>query len=465
MDQLHLAKRRPVTHRHAEPTRTQSLAVEMLARERWPRDRLLAYQQERVRAIVRHAVARSPYYREIMGREVRSAPSDGDFALERLPTLTKQTLMQQWDRIVTDPQLRLADAEEHIAGADAGQPLLDRYQVFASGGTTGLQGVAVYDLPAWELTVASLQRAIATQGVSPTERVVGIGSPTPLHLSNRLFAALRPEGAQGPRLAVTTPLPEILSTLNAMQPEAVLTYPSFIRRLAEEQAAGRLRIAPGKFCSTAETLTPEVRDLARDTWGAIVLNVYGATEVGLIGTECPHTQGLHVAEDLIAIEVVDDQHRPVPPGVVGHKVLVTNLYNRTLPLIRYEFSDLVAVASGACPCGRPHLRLASIQGRREDVLKLPARRGGYIEVHALHLEALLVRIPAIRQFEFAARDGGLFVRMALKPLGGTDEALQRAGLALESELHRLGASARVTLELVEDIARSGTGAKLKLVRA
>jgi phenylacetate-coenzyme A ligase PaaK-like adenylate-forming protein len=465
MDSLQLVERRPTMYRHAEPKQVRSLAAEMLAREQWPRSRLLAYQQDRVRAIVRHAVARSPYYREIMGRDVHAGGTDSDFALDRLATMTKQTLMSQWDRIVTDPQLHLADAEEHIAGEHAGEPLLDRYQVFASGGTTGVQGVAVYDLPAWEIAVASLQRAIATQDISPTARVVGIGSPTPLHMSNRLFAALRPAGQPGPMLSVTTPLPEVVATLNALQPEAVLTYPSFIRRLAEEQAAGRLRIAPTKFCSAAETLTPDVREIARDTWGAVVLNLYGATEVCLIGTECPYTSGLHVPEDLIALEVVDEHNRPVASGVVGHKVLVTNLYNRTLPFIRYELSDLVAVASGACPCGRPHLRLASIQGRQEDVLKLPARAGGYVHVHAIHLHALLIRIPTIRQFELASRAGELLVRLALKPSGGMDEALQRAGLALESELHRLGASARITLELVEDIARSGTGAKLKLVRA
>lgn len=156
----------------------------------------------------------------------------------------------------------------------------------------------------------------------------------------------------------------------------VLTYPSFIRRLAEEQEAGRLRISVRQFGSFAETLTPDVRELASRVWGAKVLHGYGTTEAGVIGQECPWTTGLHVFADQLAVEVVDEHNRPVPAGVTGHKVLVTTLFNRTFPLIRYEFSDLVQIAAGPCSCGRPHLRLASLEGRREDVLTLPGVPAG-----------------------------------------------------------------------------------------
>jgi phenylacetate-CoA ligase len=443
-----------------DPARARSIAQDMLSRERWPRARLLEYQQEKLRAIMEHAVANSPYYGELLG----DVPS-GHITLAGVPTLTKQTLMKEWNRIVTDPHLRLADAERHMASAHAAEPLFGRYQVVASGGTTGIQGVALYDAPAWEIAMAAFQRALATQEISPSQRVMGIGSPSPLHMTRRLFGALRAGKTDVPSLSVTTPFPEVVATLNAFQPDIVITYPSYIRRLAEEQQAGRLRIAPRRFSSTAETLTPDVREIARDTWNATVLNVYGATEVNLMGTECPWTRGAHVPEDLIVLEVVDEHNRPVPPGVLGHKILVTTLYNRAFPLIRYEFSDLLSVAHGTCRCGLPHMRLESIQGRREDVLKLPARDGGHVSVHAVHFHALLVRVPAIRQFELMSRPQDLLIRVALKRTHGADEALQETQRAIESELDRLGASAQVVLEPVDEIARSGTGAKQKLVRA
>jgi phenylacetate-CoA ligase len=451
---------------HSLPTgagrqRVEDLADRMLERESWPRERLLEFQRRRLRETVRHAVANSPYYYRAIGDV-----GNGDIRLHELPILTKTTLMAEFDRIVTDRRLRLADAERHLAGNRAGEPLFGEYRVVASGGTTGMRGVVVYDQPAWEVAVASILRLLKVQGVSADTRVLGIGSPTPLHMTNRLFAELRAGRADAPRLSVTTPLPDVVEALNAYRPEALITYPSFVRRLAEEQRAGRLRIAPRQFCTAAETLTQDVRDLAQETWGASVLNAYGATEANLIGMECPWATGLHVNEDLLVLEVVDENDRPVPPGVAGHRLLVTTLFNRTLPFIRYELSDLVTIAEGPCPCGRPHLRLASVQGRREDVLSLPARNGGQVSVHALQLRAPLLRMPAVRQFQVSPRSAGLLVRLVLHEGAAAGEVLGSARRAIEVELDQVGATVgTLAIEAVGDIGRSGTGAKEKLVAA
>jgi phenylacetate-CoA ligase len=439
--------------------RVEALAAQMLDRERWPRARLLEFHRGSLRRIVQHAVAHSPYYRRIIGDV-----GNGDVNLQQLPTLTKTTLMAEFDRIVTDRRLRLADAERHLAGERAGEPLFGEYRVVASGGTTGERAVVVYDQPAWEAAVASVLRLLKVQGIPADARVVGIGAPTPLHMTNRLFAELRAGRADAPRLAVTTPLPDVVEALNAYQPEVLITYPSFVRRLAEEQRAGRLRIAPRQVCTAAETLTQDVRDLAGETWGAVVLNAYGATEANLIGIECPWASGLHVLEDLLVLEVVDENDWPVPAGVAGHKLLITTLFNRTLPFIRYEISDLVTVAEGSCPCGRPHLRLASVQGRREDVLSLPARNGGQVRVHALQLRAPLLRLPKIRQFQVSPRPDGLLVRVVLRDATAAGEVLQSARRVIAAELDQVGAAVEaLTIEATDDVGRAGTGAKEKLV--
>jgi phenylacetate-CoA ligase len=445
--------------KHGARARIEALAAQMRERERWPRARLLEFQRRRLRAIVQHALAHSPYYRRVIGDV-----GNGDVDLQQLPVLTKTTLMAEFDRIVTDRRLRLADAERHLAGDRAGEPLFGEYRLVASGGTTGERGVVVYDQRAWDVAVASVLRLLQVQGIGADARVLGIGAPTPLHMTNRLFAELPARRADAPRLAVTTPLADVVEALNAFQPEVLITYPSFIRRLAEEQRAGLLRIAPRQFCAAAETLTQDVRDLARETWGAAVLNAYGATEANLIGVECPWTAGLHVPEDLLVLEVVDENDRPVPPGVAGQKLLVTNLFNRTLPFIRYELSDLVTVAGGPCPCGRPHLRLASVQGRREDVLSLPARNGGQVRVHALQLRAPLLRMPGVRQFQLSPRPTGLVVRLVLREASAAGELLRSARRVIEAQLDQVGAAVEgLTIETVAEIGRAGTGAKEKLV--
>jgi putative adenylate-forming enzyme len=427
----------------------------MQARERWSRERLVAYQQQQLNSLVEYAIKHSPYYRDAIGRidtdEVR---------LSDLPILSRATLAAEFDQIVTDPRLRLAEAERHLAGPHADQALLGEYRVVGSGGTSGQRSIIIYNRDAWEIVLSEILYVMAVQGIDVYARVIGIGAPTPLHMTNRLFADLGGERSGAPRLAVTTPLPEIVAALNAYKPDAIITYPSLIRRLAEEQRAGRLALAAKQFCSVAETLSPAVRQLAHDVWGAVVLDDYGATEAGLVAVECPHQSGLHIPEDRIILEVVDADNRAVPAGVPGIKLLLTNLFNHTLPLIRYEISDIVSFVEGCCPCGRTHRRLAAVGGRREDVLVLPGRGGGRVEVNAFLFGEALLHVPAISQYQLVPGDGELSVKLVLRDGSESAPALEAARHVIESEFGKLGASvAKLTILAVKHIPRKGTGAK------
>jgi phenylacetate-coenzyme A ligase PaaK-like adenylate-forming protein len=85
---------------------------------------------------------------------------------------------------------------------------------------------------------------------------------------------------------------------------------------------------------------------------------------------------MHLFEDLVIIEVVGADNQPVPPGEYGAKVLVTVLFSRTVPLIRYEMSDSLQVGgSHNCPCGRPYALITGIQGREQESLTLPTASG------------------------------------------------------------------------------------------
>lgn len=94
------------------------------------------------------------------------------------------------------------------------------------------------------------------------------------------------------------------------------------------------------------------------------------------------------------MEVVDADNRPVPPGVFGEKVLVTTLWSRTLPLIRYEISDSLRLAAEPCPCGRVFRVIDAVQGRAEDVLRLRTITGTYIDVHPNIFHRIMDTIPA-----------------------------------------------------------------------
>jgi phenylacetate-coenzyme A ligase PaaK-like adenylate-forming protein len=441
----------------SEAERLRALAAELVARDAWPRERLLEHQRVGLHALLRYAVTMSPYYREALG----AGAATGERPLADLPTLAKSTLMQEFDRIVTDPRLRLAEIEAHLAGPDAARPFLGDYRLFSTSGTTGLRGIFVYTGDEFASWIATCLRGIGRLGIGPSTRFASIGAPSPLHISNQLFAAFRAGRADVPELSVVTPLPDMVEALNAFRPEGLLAYASIAASLAQEQLEGRLRIAPRVVLVSSEVLTAEMRDRIRSAWTIEPHQVYASTELLAIAQTLPGRPGLHVTEDVAIVEVVDERNRPVPPGVPGHKVLITNLVNRAQPLIRYELSDSVTLAEPSDGAGQ----IASVDGRSDDILRMAAPGGGEVSVHPYRLRAPFSRLADVREYQ-VVHDGERLRVLVVLAAGAPRDTAERVRHALARELEAAGAvPPPIDVEPVAALAREpGAAGKFKLVK-
>jgi phenylacetate-coenzyme A ligase PaaK-like adenylate-forming protein len=433
---------------------------EMLAREGWPRERLIAHQRARLRDLLAHAVEHSPYYAEALGPGAAGRP------LSTLPVLSKRTLMDQWDRIVCDRRLTRAAVEAHAAGPARGDPYLNEFHVFTSSGSSGLRGLIVFSRADWEVAAANILRCVARAEVRPGTRTVAIGGADPLHMSRKAFAVAQAGDPQAPVLSALTPLAEIVSALNHYQPEALYGYPSVAALLAREQLAGRLTIAPRWLAFGSEPLTAAMRAAIRRAWSIEPCEYYASTELPVVASSAPsHPRALEIFDDLAVVEVVGPDNHPVPAGTPGAKVLITNLEQRTLPLIRYELSDRVTLAPEPNPAGRPFRVIGAIEGRSADTLVFPARRGsGTVAVLPFGLADPLAHLPGIRQYQLVHNPGELLLRLVLAPDAPADlEERAQAGLihALEAAGARPPA---VRVAAVPAIDRDpGAAAKLKLI--
>jgi phenylacetate-CoA ligase len=445
----------------ADPMAPEALigrARELLAHDRWSREELLVYQRERQQALVRHAVERSPYYRDALGEHAWERP------LESLPVLPKALLMEQFDRIVTDGRLRRAELEAFLEQADADAAYLGEYRIFSSSGSTGVPGIFVFsheELAYWAAqAIASLVRV----GVTPETRLIAIGAPSALHITRQLFASMQSR-TDAPRLSVLTPLAETVTELNGFQPEALLSYASVVAALAEEQLQGRLRIAPRMVITTSEVLTEDAALRIEQAWGIRPVNAYASTEApGPTALSSPDGPDLEVWESSVVLEVVDDEYRPVPPGEPGTRVLLTNLVNRAQPLVRYELSDSVVVADGPNPAGRPWLRLARVDGGSDDIVSLPASGGGTARVHPFALRRPFVRMGDVLGYQIVHRADGILVRVV--PRRPERDLLERVRAAVAGVLADAGAEVPVQVEPVSEMEReAGPAAKVKLVRS
>ena len=174
------------------------------------------------------------------------------------------------------------------------------------------------------------------------------------------------------------------------------------------QSTGTRWKSPTAIGVTAAPITASQRLLIESTLGAPVYDQYRSAEVPWIAAECRERNGLHVLEDLRAVEVVGDDGARSKEGVVGD-VLVTDLFNRVFPLIRYRLGDRSYALAGNCSCGLPFSRLGPIQGRISDVLRLPSGKavsGGLTGLFN-------ARPDAVRQFQIHQEADGAIVLISV----------------------------------------------------
>ena len=430
------------------------------------RQALERLQQERLTALVRHAVGHAPFYRRLYA-DVDTANVD----LASLPVVTKADLMEHFDEAVTDRRLRLADLERHLGHVRGDELYLGEYRAVVSGGTTGVRGVAVYSRAEWLRCFAGFLRWGEMMGVRPRLprrlRVASIGTASPLHITTRLGMSASVGLHSVLRLDVRRPLSELTAALDAFQPELLVGYASVIGLLAEEQGLGKLRIAPVWVATTSEVRTPATGNAIRAAWDPELFDIYGSTEGGVMGVDCRHHKGMHLFEDLLLFENVDEEGRPVPDGTVGRRLLVTNLFNRTQPLIRYALSDMVAVDSQRCECGRTLRRVVALEGRAEEILRfLLADGAGEVAVHPFAVETAIEELPEVLQYQVQRHGGGLSRRVVVRQQAAREEVTRRVRCVVAAKLAELHAAADVDVEAVDEIARdAGHAAKLKLFLA
>jgi phenylacetate-coenzyme A ligase PaaK-like adenylate-forming protein len=319
--------------------------------------------------------------------------------------------MEHFDDVVTDQSLRLADLERFAAAARPWQLFRGEFRVFATSGSTGAPGMFVYARAEFAEWVANALAQLAARGVGPSTRLAAIGAPSDIHITRQLFAAFQSGRDGAPRLSVTTPLPEIVESLNGYRPEVLMGYASLAGTLADEQLQGSLRIEPRHIVVGSEVLTEDTERRIGEAWGIRPVNVYAATEAPIMAAG--HSGAMHVLEHSVVLEVVDSEGQRVAPGVSGSKVLLTSFVSRTQPLIRYELSDSVIVADGADREGLPYLRLANVDGRSDDVLSLPAAGGsGVVSLRPHRIRAPFTALFDVRQYQIVhRRDGSLHVRV------------------------------------------------------
>lgn len=382
-----------------------------------------AMQSARLSELVRWAREESPIYQE----RYRHVPAS--FRLEDLPPVDKSFLMEHFDEWLVDRSVKLANVERFMADTDnIGRRFAGEYLVFTTSGSTGNPMVALCDKSTNNVMGAiNAMRSFARKEdmkafVLRGGKSIGVFATGGFYLGN---SSVRARQLQMPwkkrQMAITSallPVAQIVDELNHFQPAMLGGYPSNLELLVDEQKSGRLRISPVLVMTGGEYLAPGLRQKLAAAFNCTVQTSYACTEGGTIACECPH-QHLHLNDDWVLVEPVDQNNKPVPAGSLADKILLTNLYNYTQPFIRYEVTDRVILHPEACPCGNPSPWL-EIEGRNDDVVTFSGK-DGEVKIPPLAIYAALKEVHSLKRFQLLVSPNNV-AAIRLQPQRGADTA-------------------------------------------
>ena len=335
--------------------------------------------------------------------------------LKDLPVINKQSIMKNFDGVITDQRLKIDDINDYIENLSFDDYYFGEYRVLTTTGSTGLRGVFVYGREAWSVILAAVNRASSLMGLPAIEgmKIASIGANTPLHLSYRRAVSMDMGSHVYRRFEAKDRIDALVNALNDFQPDYIHAYATIASLLASEQQEGCLRIKPSTVVTSAEVLTDTARELIRQAWHIEPFNSYSTTE-GALAIECAHRTGMHLFEDLGIFEVVDDHDCPVPDGMPGYKILFTNLYQYVQPVIRYEMSDMMTVTDAPCPCGCSFRRIVFMEGRNDDIITMVDARGKIVSIPPYFFHGPMAKLSQVREYQIIQKKDGLHFRIVLK---------------------------------------------------
>jgi phenylacetate-CoA ligase len=191
------------------------------------------------------------------------------------------------------------------------------------------------------------------------------------------FEGLRQLGVTAVRVGAGSPA-MLLSMMERLKPTAIVSVPSFLKRVAQYAEQQGIDPAASSVCKlicigepvrdAAFALTPLGTHIAR-AWNAQVYSTYGITELASSLCECSAGRGGHLHPELLHIEILDDAGNPVPDGTTG-QLVATTIGVEGMPLVRFGTGDMTYMTRERCPCGLYTPRIGPILGRRAQAMKL-----------------------------------------------------------------------------------------------
>ncbi len=356
--------------------------------QRLPREELVRIQEEKLRALVRHAFDTTVYYRRLFD-SLHLTPDDIRTAadLVKLPVLTKDVIRRHFEDFKS-------------TGYDSYGP-----RMRATSGSTGQAFHYVLDRECHSWGHAYMLLAWHAAGFRLGEFFVQLSvstSKTKGNMKQRVFELLRNSRDLSSFDLDPARMDEFVDLINHRRPTMLYGYSSALALLAKHIVDTGARVHPLTcVVTTGENLLIHNRMRIEQAFGCRVFDQYGVSEGGITAFECEHHNGYHLGMTTNLVEVLDDAGRPMLDQV-GH-IVSTSLDNHAFPMIRYDSGDIGSKTDRLCPCGRGFEMLASLEGRTREFLTTASGR----KIHGAIFSYIVRDNPWINQYQIVQTQPGI----------------------------------------------------------
>jgi phenylacetate-CoA ligase len=400
-------------------------------------DALRRRQTERLRRVLVHAYEHTDYYRKVFDRVGLSPddPAPDRFAV--LPLLTKDIVRAEFKRLVATnlsddvlvsartggstglPMTFIRD-KECLYQRKAQELYFDRWMGYQVGDKAALFVASSHHDSVGERWKAEIRNATC-------ERLLRFD---PHHITDEYMQAFAQQYSR-------------------FRPSIIKCFPNSLGIFAEFVKRHGIEVPKVLAVScTGENLYAQQRRLFQETFGGEVFEKYGTRESGVIACECRAHLGLHLFTDGAYVEILDEQGQEVKPGEMG-RLVVTDLFNYGMPMIRYEIGDMAIASDRECTCGSPLPLVEKILGRDRDILYDGDGhpKPGYLFVEAINSFDLAA------QFQVIQTDRQTLL---IKVVKKTSENIDLSELRKKFE-EIVGLRVRIIFEETDAIARDPSG--------
>ena len=419
--------------------------------DKMTREQLQALQQAKLRKLVAYAMDNCPFYADLYAKAGIKKENVASIRITDLPIVNKQILMANFAKVVTDPRLKYDELQKYISeDHDPAHNYLGVYKIMHTSGTSGVPAIYPYHMKEVATVIARMLdrvEPVTFKNIFWKRRMAWYAAMHG-HFAGVTYLAAAPKLMMKVKtISILDPVSKVVEALNKFQPDDLSGYASSMEILAQEKREGRLRIHPQRITCGGDVLTDHRRNEIRDAFGINPANSYSLTEGFGVANQVFGYPHLTVFDDLYLLEVEP-------------KTRMTNLYNYTFPILRYENDDVIRVVRHPMYEQDPFTQIEMIEGRDIDSLNIVNNNGEKDSIHSAPLVEFFV--PGIEKFQFFERPfNTILIRVAGKG-GSLKSDVQLAMLKILKEKNA-EKSVILEIETVDDIAVDPKTGKFKLV--